>query len=280
MSGEMRREIIRPEPPLSRFVEQLWYYQNEPTSHSKERMMPDGCASLVINLTEDVIRLYDPEDTRKMTRFCRSVFSGPRTECMAIDTDEQVCVVGIAFRPGGAAPFLRVPTDEVCNVSLNLDDLWGRLAEETRDRVLSAQTPRRKLRVMEEMLLKRAAGMWNEDGVAKYAVSNILQAPQTARIAEVVHATGLTSRRFIEMFKKQVGMAPKLFCRVRRFQRVLLEITSGRPIHWTEVALDCGYFDQAHFIHDFREFSGVNPTNYLADHSGFPGHRNHLPIRV
>ncbi|HUL16005.1 MAG TPA: helix-turn-helix domain-containing protein [Terriglobales bacterium] len=275
----MHRELVRPGPPLSRFIEQLWYYQNEPTSHSKERLMPDGCASLVINLAEEAIRVYDPVDTHKMVRLGRTVFNGPRTECMAIDTDEQVCVLGISFRPGGAAPFLELPTHELCNVCLNLDDLWGRLAEEMRDRVLSAPTPLAKLRVVETVLLQRLSGLWDEQPIVKYAISNIVQAPQTARIAEVVHATGFTSRRFIELFKRHVGMAPKLFCRVRRFQRVLRGITSGRPVSWTDIALDCGYFDQAHFIHDFREFSGVNPTKYLSDHSGFPGHYNHLPIR-
>ena len=276
----MHRELIQPSQPLSRFVSQLWYFQNEPTPHSKERLMPDGSASVVINLADDVIRLYDPDDTRKMRRLGRSVFSGPRTECMAIDTDEQVCVIGISFRPGGAAPFLKLPTDEVCNVSLDLDDLWGHLAEELRDRVLSAPLPLAKLRAVEAALLQRAAGLWDEQPVVKYAVSNILKAPQAARIAEVVHATGFTSRRFIALFKRQVGMAPKLFCRVRRFQRVLQEITRGKPVSWADIALDCGYFDQAHFIHDFREFSGVNPSKYLSDHSGFPGHQNHLPIRL
>jgi methylphosphotriester-DNA--protein-cysteine methyltransferase len=73
-------------------------------------------------------------------------------------------------------------------------------------------------------------------------------------------------------------MTPKLFCRVRRFQTVLEKISMGRPVRWSDVALDCGYYDQAHFIHDFRSFSEINPVKYLTDHSGFPGHRNHLPI--
>ena len=274
----MHREFLRPGEPLSRFVELLWYYQNEPTAHSKERLMPDGCSSLVINLAEDTIRVYDAEDTRKVTRFSRSIFSGPRSECFAIDTDEQVCVLGVSFHAGGAAPFLRFPVEEVHNVSLDLDVLWGRLAQEVRDRVYCAPTPMAKLRLLEGVLLQQASGMLEGHPVVEYATRTIILAPQIARIAEVVQATGFSSRRFIEVFRQHVGMTPKLFCRVRRFQRVLQRITSGRPVHWTDVALDCGYFDQAHFIHDFRNFSGVNPTKYLADHSGFPGHHNHLPI--
>ena len=274
----MHREFLRPGEPLSRFVELLWYYQNEPTAHSKERLMPDGCASLVINLAEDTIRLYNAEDTRKVTRFSRSVFSGPRSECFAIDSDEQVCVMGVSFHAGGAVPFVGFPVEEVHNVLLDLDILWGHRAEELRDRVHGAPTPREKLHALECVLLQRAAGMLEGHPVVEYATRNIITAPQIARIAEVVQATGFSPRRFIEIFRRDVGMTPKLFCRVRRFQRVLQRITSGRPVNWADVALDCGYFDQAHFIHDFRNFSGVNPTKYLADHSGFPGHHNHLPI--
>jgi AraC-like DNA-binding protein len=72
-----------------------------------------------------------------------------------------------------------------------------------------------------------------------------------------------------------VGLTPKLFCRVRRFQRVLRRIGTGRPVEWAAVAVDCGYFDQAHFIRDFHAFSGINPSAYLA---GRTEHLNHVPL--
>jgi len=274
----MDRLVFSPGPPLSRFVELLWYYRNDPQPHAKERLMPDGCVSLVINLSEDETRLYDPDDTRKMRRFNGSTLSGPSTKSFAIDTDEQTWVVGVSFRPAGAVPFLRLPSNELWNQHLALEDLWGSSARQLRERVLEAPTPAQKLRAVELCLFERAAGMLEEQPVVEYAVSNLLRAPQTARIAELTIKTGFSSRRFIELFKLHVGMTPKLFCRVRRFQSVLRRITSGRPITWADVAVDCGYFDQAHFIRDFQAFAGINPSKYLSDYSGFPGHHNHLPI--
>jgi len=85
----------------------------------------------------------------------------------------------------------------------------------------------------------------------------------------------LSPRRFIQVFAEQVGLTPKLFCRVRRFHEVMRRVHQGSGIDWTEVALSCGYFDQAHFIRDFRAFSGLNPTAWLA-HRG--EHLNHVPI--
>ncbi|HEY1469364.1 MAG TPA: helix-turn-helix domain-containing protein [Candidatus Acidoferrum sp.] len=274
----MERLLLAPGPPLSRFVELLWYYRNDPQPHAKERLMPDGCVSIVINLAEDQTRLYDPDDTRKMFTLDGCTLSGPQTRSFAIDTDEQNHVVGISFRPAGAVPFLKLPSTELCDQHLELGDLWGSFARHLRDRVLEAPTPLGKLRALELALLQRAAGMFDDHPTVEYAVKTFLHAPQTANITKVVSETGFSSRRFIELFKYHVGLTPKLFCRVRRFQSVLRRITSGRPVRWTDVALDCGYFDQAHFIHDFRAFSGINPSKYLSDHSGFPGHHNHLPI--
>ena len=274
----MDRLLLAPGPPLSRFVEQIWYYQNDPQPHSKERLMPDGCMSLVINLADNQTRFYDPDDTSKLTTYGPVTLTGPRTSSIAIDTDEQACVVGISFRPAGALPFLKMPCAELHNHIVNVDDLWGRLASELRVRILEAATPAKKLHAVELILLQRAAGNFKEHPVVEDAIQQFLRAPQAARIAEFTHKSGLTSRRFIDLFKYHVGLAPKLFCRVRRFQDVLRSISAGRPVVWSNVALDCGYFDQSHFIRDFRSFAGLNPSKYLSDHSAFSGHHNHLPI--
>jgi AraC-like DNA-binding protein len=269
---------VKPAFPLSRFVEQLWYYEDQAKPHQKERLMPDGCACLIINLNQDETRLYDADDVSKMNRFSGCTVGGPRTECFVIDTNEQTCVIGASFRAGGAVPFFRLPSDELHNQQVELEDLWGNLARELRERTLAARSPERKLRVVEQALLERAAGMFDGQPVVEFAVASFLTAPATAKITQVADKTGFSSRRFIELFKQHVGMTPKLFCRVRRFQRVLRRITSGKPVNWSAVALDGGYFDQAHFIHDFRAFSGINPSKYLADYRDFPRHHNHLPL--
>jgi AraC-like DNA-binding protein len=78
-------------------------------------------------------------------------------------------------------------------------------------------------------------------------------------VAAVTDRIGLSSRRFIELFRRQVGLTPKVFCRVRRFQHVLRTIHREKDIEWAQIALECGYYDQPHFIHDFQSFSGLTP---------------------
>src|SRR5258708_4406147 len=200
----MPHKHVIPGPPLSRFVELLWYYENAPQPHQKERLMPDGCITLIINLFEDETRLYDPDDMSNVRKFNGCSVSGPHTKCFAIDTDEQTCVIGISFRPAGAVPFLKLPSDELHNQHVGLDDLWGRLAGELRERVLAAPTSAEKLRAVEVALLKRAAGVLDGQPVVEYAGGKFLARPATARIAEGVDKNGFSSRRFIELFKEHV----------------------------------------------------------------------------
>jgi methylphosphotriester-DNA--protein-cysteine methyltransferase len=107
------------------------------------------------------------------------------------------------------------------------------------------------------------------------ARAQICRAPHIATVGRLVDRTGLSQRRFIELFRDQVGLAPKAFCRVRRFQRVLESVHRKSAVDWPQVALDGGYYDQAHFIHDFQGFSGLTPSAYLAQATE---HLNHVPM--
>ncbi len=87
---------------------------------------------------------------------------------------------------------------------------------------------------------------------------------------------GLSPKRFIQLFSQQVGLTPKVYCRVQRFQRVLQTVQLQQQVDWADVAAGCGYYDQAHFIRDFRAFSGFNPSAYLSLRGE---NLNHVPLR-
>jgi AraC-like DNA-binding protein len=142
-----------------------------------------------------------------------------------------------------------------------------------RERLLDAKTPKLKFEVLERALLGRIAKPPVPPHPAvRFAVGNFRQLPNRA-ISCVTDQIGLSERRFIQLFAQQVGLTPKLFCRVQRFQGVLRQIArSAEAIDWTQIALSCGYFDQAHFIHDFRGFSGINPSSYVANKTQFQNH--------
>ena len=271
---KMVNHLHSPGPPLSQFVHLFWYYAGTAQPHKRERLLPDGSTELVINLRENQIRVYDRHRHDEFQTFSGAIIAGPHSNFFVIDTESQAEVIGIHFKPGGAFPFFSLPADELQNQHVGLDALWGARATELRECVLAAPTPRAKVQALETFLLTQAFRGLNRHPAVCFALREF-QKPKAPAIASVTGQIGLSSRRFIELFAREVGLAPKLFCRVQRFQQVVRIVRGGCDVDWTEIALSCGYFDQAHFIHDFKEFSGINPTTYLAAKTE---HLNHVPI--
>src|SRR5262249_3335096 len=210
-----------PQKPLSNFIETLWYYDGYVQPHAKERLMPTGTTELVINLREDQIRVYDRHDTKIGHTFHGAVVCGPHSEFFVIDTDEQTSVIGVHFKPGGIFPFLKLPADELRNQHVGLDDLWDPMAADAlRNQLLEAATPQDRFRVLEDALLVQMTQPAPHPAVA-FALRYFHDIPHMARMSVVSDKIGFSQRTFIQRFSGAVGLTPKAFCRVRRFQRVL-----------------------------------------------------------
>jgi AraC-like DNA-binding protein len=266
---------LTPGPPLDAFVSLIWFYEGFAKPHSKERMMPTGAMSMVINLVEDRIRTYDQNDPRKMREVSGSVLVGAHSEHFIIDTAEQLGVVGVEFKPGGAFPFFRPPAEEIANQHVPLDALWDRFADELREQVLEARTPEQKLHILERTLLARLAKPLVRHRAVYFALAEFGRDPLLS-VSEISQRVGLSRRRFTQLFQDEVGLAPKVFSRVRRFQCAVKKIYAAKTMDWADFALACGYYDQAHLIHDFTRISGLTPNSYLAVADRASG--NHVPM--
>jgi AraC-like DNA-binding protein len=260
VGNEMATYLRIPRPPLSEFVELIWLSENYLQPHPQERLLPTGTMTLVIFLDE-------------ASRLASGI-SGAHSEFTLLDTSKPFSMIGVAFKPGGGFPFIGLPAGELHNLDVPLEAVWGRSAAALRDRLLDANTPQAKFGVVEGALAERAARRPDGHPAVRYALKQFGAAAPFRSVADVTAQIGLSSRRFIEIFRNEVGLTPKLFCRIRRFQRVLDAVDDGSEVDWTNVALSCGYFDQSHFIHDFRAFSGVNPTTYLRYRTS----RNHVAV--
>jgi len=261
----------RPGPPLDRFVEQLWYWEGIPPAHAKDRLMPRGTCGLMINLIEDETRLYTGADDNVVHRMRGAVLVGAHARYFVIDTREQRANVGVAFRPGGTWPFFDPAGDELQNEHVSLRDLWGPDGETLRERILAAPTPRDKLRQLEAELLARAIRPLQRRPEVDFALSRLADPPPDYSIAMLSDHVGLSARRFTRLFTLEVGLTPKTYSRVRRFQRVM-QAMEGPTNDWTEVAQRCGYFDQSHLIRECREMSGFTPTELAARRIGDSDH--------
>ena len=172
--------------------------------------------------------------------------------------------MGVVFWPGGARVFFDSPADAFYNESVPLDLLWGSGASELRDRLRAASTVVKKFRLLEIALLERVNKGLDLHTAVRYALREFTRAPHIRSVLDVTKEAGLSRRRFAQLFREQIGLTPKLFCRLHRFQGVLRQIALGAPVDWADVALAGGYCDQAHLVHEFRDFSGISPSAYLA----------------
>ena len=264
-----------PRAPLSDFVKVLWYWDGYVQPHSQERLLPDGSMCIVFNLGEDRIRLPDAEDASRSNTIAGQVLCGARSRYLIANTDDMVTTLGIQFKAGGAFPFLAMPASELNEQCVSLGAVLGDGVRGLRDRLLEGSTPAQKFDVIERWLLSCVTKPLRRHAAVEYATSRFLSGGPNQSLASVLDRIGYSQRHFNQMFTEEVGLTPKRFLRVVRFQRVIATVAPRTSVNWSELALGCGYYDQAHFTHDFRAFSGLTPATYLLHRTP---HLNHVPV--
>lgn len=255
-----------PDEPLRPFVEWLWYFADLEVVHSREHVLPNGAFELVIDLREDPHRMFHRQDTTRYDTFRGGWISGAHSQYIIIDALPSSSLMGVHFRPGGASPFLECPADELRDQVVEMDAVWGIQALRLREQLLEAPTPPAKFRLLEQFLLQRLArtrtSRRNRARV-DWAIQQFLLPDEVPRLRGVADQLGISHKHFIDEFRRSVGLTPKLFCRIQRFQSVLGQTKSGLDVDWADVACRCGYFDQSHFVHDFQAFAGLSPSDFL-----------------
>lgn len=251
-----------PSRPLAAFVERFWQCSDTP-SHRRERILPSGTIEVVINLWEDEIRIYRPSVSDRCERLSGAVVSGPYNGCFLIDPSQHASIVGIHFKPGGAYPFLSERLNVLADAHVDLEALWGRTANELRERLCAATSANQRFSLLERALVSRLRHSRQHHGAVTIAIETFERTLGRATVREVACRVGLSQRQFIQVFATEVGLTPKLFCRVLRFQHARELIQNLPSPNWTHVAVDCGYFDQSHLIRDFKAFSGLRPMDHV-----------------
>ncbi len=248
--------FAKPAAPLAGRVGLFWALEavREP---GRERVLPSGTTELVF----DLARAGAP-----------GLVCGPRSESFVMRRAGRESFAGVHFEPGAASLLLGVPERELANRFVPLDALWGRAALELSARLAEAANRPEALALLERALLERLGRARAPHPGVAYALGQLAHVPAPRSIAEIGARAGLSARRFISLFTEQVGLSPKLFARVRRFQRVLQRAHALQAPDWTRLALACGYYDQAHLVRDFGGFASVSPGAYLRLRSHDPNH--------
>ena len=249
--------------PLNQFIESFIYYKDFNPVHSIDRFLPDGNVNVVIDLTDYPKFIYDNE-TLKEIQACRNVwFSGIRNNYITIPSGRDSEMFIINFHKGKAYPFVQMPLHELTDSVVDGDLVLTNEIMNMREMILSLPAISQKFIYAEQHLLKQFGKRLEPNPFIDFAVTKILQSPNQITIKSLSNKVGYSQKHFIQMFKENVGLTPKAFLKITRFQKVIGEIETSTKISWSTIAYESGYYDQAHFINDFKSFSGFTPQQYL-----------------
>lgn len=267
--------IYRPTGRLSTYVRMIWISKGYSPTSAKEHVLPFAACQLIINLEGIPFRHFNQGDEEQGTRYSPAVLSGIHTHPIFLDSYSRISTMGIVFRPGAITAFFGLPTNELYNQVISLADLIP--ADTSRLFGLLEQTTKagQKFLAIESFLIDLLDRNFRPTPAIKLAISRIRKFNGTSSIAEIQDQTGYSQRHFSQLFKELAGLSPKRYARLCRFEHAVELIYGNNISDWTRLAHDLGYYDQSHFIRDFKAMAGLLPTHY---HQSQPQQKNHIPI--
>jgi AraC-like DNA-binding protein len=255
--------------PLCEFIESFVHYQGYNPVHSIDRFLPDGDTHLVIDLLDFPKYIYDNETLTEKQACNEAWFSGFRTRPITIPSGRDSEMFIIYFRKGRSHPFTGRPLSAFADHVVDAGLALPKHIYELRLRLQETTGSAAKFALAEHFLLRYFRSRFTTNPFVDFAISAITSSPGSTTIEAIAAKAGYSRKHMAATFSRHVGVTPKAFMRVMRFQQVISTIAQQHSLKWTSVANECGYFDQAHFINDFKEFSGFTPSEYIMRNSDF-----------
>ena len=204
-------------------------------------VLPDGCVDIV----------YSQQTGARIV--------GTMTQARHFDIGQGDLQIGVRFRPGHARAFVQAQGTDTTDQLIPIADAWGAAGRAFEQMLGNARSAESAIAILDAQLVDQS-----EPGIVQRLSAHIVARRGQVRVDDLAFDAGMSARQLRRLFLEQVGLSPKHFCRVIRFRHSLTKLHESRRGDFTGVALDCGYYDQAHFINEFREFSGWTPGEYAA----------------
>ena len=258
----MRYREIPPTKLLARFIECFWVLESDESSASSqaERILPDGCVELILNLRAPFRERHAAGGEQlQPARF----LVGQMTRPVFIVPSGEVLLIGIRFQPGGTFPFFRFSLAEVTNQVVELGAISSQLERALVPLLDNTSDVKWKIAALENLLLEQALSCRQDSWLIDLA-RQVVHTAGRESIDTLAHTAGVSGRQLERRFLREIGIGPKLFCRILRFQEVFRALDRDDP-NWAAVAADCGYYDQAHLIRDFQQFAQQTPSALISE---------------
>ena len=264
----MSFSLFKPSTFLSQYVKHYWSLENcsPPGMEYSHRVVPSGLFELIFYL-KDRPRT---DDSRKSISD-RILVTGQLKDYYNMQIGGELSLFSINFHPHGLAMFLDIPLNELFEHTVPLRLLVKDRVNKLEDELLNTENDLERITITENFLMDtmhKSETVRNYDRI-RHSINKINLSRGILDIESLVSDTFLSRKQFERTFSAIIGATPKQFLRVVRFQHAIYIRSKDPALNLTELAHECGYFDQAHMIHDFKRFSGVTPKKFFANAEPF-----------
>ncbi|HJP75068.1 MAG TPA: helix-turn-helix domain-containing protein [Pseudonocardiaceae bacterium] len=265
-----------PAPPLDRFIDDIYCLTGVPR-HRRMNVPPMPSAHLFVNLDGPAC-LWDSDPSVPRATLVDGWFMGVWTRRFVVEYPARVRLLGVHFKPWGLAPFVGIPATELRDRWVPVDAVWQRTVDRLRNQVGDIASATETLRILEQELRSRFADAPARGlDLVQHIGGRLETSHGNLPIGALTAAAGVSVNHLATQFKSHIGVTPKRVARIYRFARLILSADAQRPVDWSQLAHTAGYFDQAHFSKEFKDFTGHTPTQYLALRRRFPAERGFPP---
>ena len=259
----MRYSTFEPSPELQQFIKCFWTLEDEGVPvPAKQRVVPDGCMEMIFHYGDLYQQFFENGTSILQPRYF--VF-GQISNYIEISPTGKSGIISARFMPDGLMPFLTVPISSLENKAVALADLFGEEGESLGKKVLRAEGTNERIQLIEKFLLTLLEQRYTVNTIIKACVETIFESGGNLEVIELAEKMNLNRRSLERKFSTAVGMSPKQLSKVVRLQATLKKLHQKEFATLTSLAHENGYYDQAHFIKDFREFTGVSPKEFFTD---------------
>jgi AraC-like DNA-binding protein len=257
--GDWSVSVWRTDPRLAGVVASLWFGCGK-VAYQRDRILPSGQSQLLINLGPPQYRI-EPGPPEVRVPFVDIWYSGLHQGPIDTEAPHGNALLGVAFSAHGTFRWLGETMSGLSDRIIPLADVLGDGALRLRERLLNTETLEGRFRVVERWLLARFKPRAVVHPAVRWAADRLAATGGRIAIEDLATQSGFTRKHLGNLFQRQVGLSPKALARVHRFRGALdLLDRAGGEVPWTQLAEQCGYYDQSHLINEFRRFTGFSPV--------------------
>lgn len=259
----MNYQVYPTLPELQPFVKCFWTLDDDGGEKPvKQRVLPDGCMEMIFHYG-DLYRQYFEDGSNIIQP--RSFVFGQITTYIEIAPTGITGLVAARFLPDGLKPFLDIPVSSLANKAVAITDVFGEKGKLLEENVIAATDNEVRIKLIESFLLSRLADPQTINVITKDCIDIILKSQGQLDVVELAGKLKINRRNMERKFTAAIGMSPKQLSRVVRLQATLKMLDQKNFTSLTSLAYENGYYDQAHFIKDFKEFTGMSPKSFFSE---------------